>query len=348
MNNIPEISIIVPVYKVEQYLPQCIDSILVQTFSEFELLLIDDGSPDKCGEICDDYACKDERIRVFHQQNAGLSCARNFGLINSCGRYVTFVDSDDYVKPFYLEELYRALPADKTVMGVIVGGFDKYLPDGNMHTIHVPEQKITSEKIGLVVTELIDKYVMYACSKLYNNRLIKQHDIDFVPFVSGLEDMLFLLDYLIYSDFMLICDYNNYVYRVGHSADVLSVRINSFDAEYAAFTNYLKRVYIYQQKYALTDDMLKRTWGSLTIFFHKIILAIYKSENNYSRKERLSFLRQTLLFDKEWIRKNFLPQYKADVFGKFLLCYVGIRAFDKWMRFLMNIKFKKMFGGNNI
>ena len=175
MEQRPEISVIVPIYGVEQYLPQCIDSILMQTFYDFELLLIDDGSPDRSGDICDDYARTDQRIRVFHQKNAGLSCARNVGLINSCGRYVTFIDSDDYVKPCYLEELYGALPADKNVKGVIVGGLDKFLPNGNMHTIHVPEQKITSEKMYLILTELIDKYVTYAGSKLYDNCLIKQY-----------------------------------------------------------------------------------------------------------------------------------------------------------------------------
>lgn len=344
MEQRPEISVIVPIYGVEQYLPQCIDSILMQTFYDFELLLIDDGSPDRSGDICDDYARTDQRIRVFHQKNAGLSCARNVGLINSCGRYVTFIDSDDYVKPCYLEELYGALPADKNVKGVIVGGLDKFLPNGNMHTIHVPEQKITSEKMYLILTELIDKYVTYAGSKLYDNCLIKQYKVSFVPFVSGLEDLLFMLDYLIYSDFILICDYNNYIYRVGHSADALSVRINSFHAEYAAFSNFLKRVYAYQHKYALTDDMLRKTWSSLTIFFHKIILAIYKLENNYSRTERLHFLHLVLLSEKEWVRKYFSPQYKADVFGKFLFCHVGIWAFDMWMRFLLNIKFRKMFG----
>ncbi|WP_373800110.1 glycosyltransferase, partial [Bacteroides heparinolyticus] len=95
MSDTPQISVIVPVYKVEKYLSQCIESILVQTFTDFELLLIDDGSPDCCGEMCEEYARKDKRIRVFHQENAGLSCARNTGLVNAYGRYVTFVDSDD-------------------------------------------------------------------------------------------------------------------------------------------------------------------------------------------------------------------------------------------------------------
>ena len=105
------ISVIVPVYKVEPYLRCCIDSILAQTFTDFELILIDDGSPDNCGAICDEYAAKDDRIVVIHQENAGVSAARNAGLdwvfTNSDSAWVTFVDSDDAIVPVYLEHLYK-------------------------------------------------------------------------------------------------------------------------------------------------------------------------------------------------------------------------------------------------
>ncbi len=97
MNN-PKISVIVPVYNAEKYLHKCIDSILAQTFTNFELLLIDDGSKDSSGSICDEYANKDTRIRVFHKPNGGVSSARNMGLNNTRARYVTFVDSDDWVQ----------------------------------------------------------------------------------------------------------------------------------------------------------------------------------------------------------------------------------------------------------
>ena len=91
----PKISVIVPVYKVEKYINQCIDSILAQTFSDFELILVDDGSPDKCGEICDEYANKDPRIHVIHQENAGQGKARNVGMDQAVGKYIIFLDSDD-------------------------------------------------------------------------------------------------------------------------------------------------------------------------------------------------------------------------------------------------------------
>ena len=99
----PQISVIVPVYKVEKYIHRCVDSILGQTFRAFELILVDDGSPDNCGAICDEYATKDSRVVVIHQENGGLSAARNAGLDIATGKYIYFVDSDDAVKPTLLE-----------------------------------------------------------------------------------------------------------------------------------------------------------------------------------------------------------------------------------------------------
>lgn len=102
----PKISIIVPVYKAEPYLRKCIDSILNQTFKDFELILVDDGSPDRCGEICDEYALKDSRIKIIHKENSGRSSARNVGLDIAQGEYIGFVDSDDWIEPDMYEVLY--------------------------------------------------------------------------------------------------------------------------------------------------------------------------------------------------------------------------------------------------
>ena len=103
----PKISIIVPVYNVEEYLPRCIDSILAQTFTDFELILVDDGSPDNCPQICDDYAQKDNRIKVIHKENGGLSSARNAGIELAISDFVGFVDSDDWIDPNMYSVLYN-------------------------------------------------------------------------------------------------------------------------------------------------------------------------------------------------------------------------------------------------
>lgn len=101
------ISVIVPVYRVEKFLPQCIESVLNQTFTDFELILVDDGSPDRCPAICDEAAERDARVRVIHQANAGLSAARNAGIEIAHGEWLGFVDSDDYIAPQFYEKLYQ-------------------------------------------------------------------------------------------------------------------------------------------------------------------------------------------------------------------------------------------------
>ena len=101
VRNRPEISVIVPVYRVEKYLNDCIDSILAQTFTDFELILVDDGSPDSCPALCDAAAERDNRVRVIHKQNGGVSTARNAGLDAAQGNWIGFVDSDDMIDPTF-------------------------------------------------------------------------------------------------------------------------------------------------------------------------------------------------------------------------------------------------------
>ena len=108
----PRLSVIVPVYKVEKYIHKCVDSILNQTFTDFELILVDDGSPDNCGRICDEYAEKDSRVRVIHKKNGGVSDARNVGVVESKGDYISFVDPDDWIETNALEQIWNKAEAN--------------------------------------------------------------------------------------------------------------------------------------------------------------------------------------------------------------------------------------------
>ncbi|WP_290139626.1 glycosyltransferase family 2 protein [uncultured Dubosiella sp.] len=121
------ISIIVPVYNCEKYLPETIKSIITQTYSNFEIILIDDGSTDSSGKICDEFALRDSRICVFHKENGGVSDSRNFGVANSKGKYITFVDSDDVIVKDYCENLIKAL--NKENVDIVIGNFMKFSGD---------------------------------------------------------------------------------------------------------------------------------------------------------------------------------------------------------------------------
>ena len=109
MNDSELISLIIPVHNVEKYLYECIESVICQTYTNLEIILIDDGSKDKSGEICEEYGKKDNRIIVIHQENGGVSSARNIGLEVAKGKYISFVDSDDYIEKTFIEELYKKI-----------------------------------------------------------------------------------------------------------------------------------------------------------------------------------------------------------------------------------------------
>lgn len=171
----PKISVIVPIYKAEKYLRRCVDSILSQTFTDFEVLLIDDGSPDKSGVICDEYASKDSRVRVFHKDNGGVSSARNLGLDNAQGEYTIHVDPDDWVEPNMLEDLYaKAKEEDADI--VICDYYINY--EKNKKEIYVKQQpsKLDSDT---VLKELFKHLHGSCCNKLIRLACYKIHNIRF-------------------------------------------------------------------------------------------------------------------------------------------------------------------------
>lgn len=170
----PEISVIVPVYKVEDYLRRCVDSILNQTYRDFELILVDDGSPDDCGAICDEYAAGDSRVVALHRENGGLSAARNTGLdwafAHSDSRWLTFIDSDDWVHPQYLERLHQAATTySLELVACKYQNVEEFIPEyprmeGEVH----PE---------LCTMEQFDQLGEAACIKIYAKELF--HDVRF-------------------------------------------------------------------------------------------------------------------------------------------------------------------------
>ena len=143
--NKPLISVIVPIYKVERFLSACVNSIINQTYSNLEIILVDDGSPDKCPEMCDGYVKLDNRINVIHQENGGLSAARNAGIDFSHGDFLTFIDSDDFVVNNYIELLYDELL--KFNADISIAAFCKFAKDDEVEVSYnkFPFAEITKE-----------------------------------------------------------------------------------------------------------------------------------------------------------------------------------------------------------
>lgn len=193
----PLVSVIIPVYNTEKYLNQCINSVLAQTLSDIEVLLIDDGSTDGSGKICDDYARKDKRIHIIHTSNQGVSHARNRGLDQAKGEYISFIDSDDWIDPDMIATLYRLIQthhADLSTCGYII-------EDENGSVIYNIKEKAiyTLNKWDAIYSLFHDKYYKYKgnlCDKLYNKSIIERQQLKFNEKIYYNEDRLFIFQYM--------------------------------------------------------------------------------------------------------------------------------------------------------
>lgn len=204
----PEISVIVPVYNTEQFLSRCIESILKQSFTDFELLLVDDGSTDGSGAVCDAYAEKDERIRVFHKENGGVSSARNVGLRNIKGQFVVFVDADDWVKEQYLEHL-MCDGSDLVVAGIQeFGGSDALRVSKEQKKVSICELKKSWSYSADYFSYIFPVAKRFVSSVIFENGLLFNECLFFS------EDFCFVLDYLGCVNTAVEIPFADYQYRM--------------------------------------------------------------------------------------------------------------------------------------
>ena len=286
----PEISVIMPVYNSENYLKESIESILKQSFSDFELILVDDGSTDSSGEICDYYDQRDRRIKVIHQKNGGISNARNTGIIQATGKYIIFADNDDEFNNNLLEDNYFI--AKNRDVDIVKFGI-KYLNKEINNTYEVNIRNIDS--IELSKENIWEKYLflknnnifVYVWDAIFKAELIKDNNIKFNEnFILGGEDINFNLSILPYVEKMYINKKKYYTHykRASHSTSVKfnKKKLNSFilnaQKEFKLLNKY---VVDSKKKYIWTEIMSIHIW--------QILIALTKIKE-MRKKEKIHFL----------------------------------------------------------
>ena len=170
--ELEKISVIVPVYKVEKYLKRCVESIVQQTYQNIEIILVDDGSPDRCPEMCDEYARRDARIKVIHKSNGGLSDARNAGLNIASGDYISFVDSDDWIEEDFIEILYKNMKKENADISII--GYTLIWESGRKKRFTSDDEYYVFDKED-AVRELLkqQKFQCMVCQKMYRKSIFR-------------------------------------------------------------------------------------------------------------------------------------------------------------------------------
>lgn len=211
----PKVSIIIPVYNAEKYLSRCLNSVLKQTYSNIEIILVDDGSEDKSSYLCDRYAMLDSRIKVYHKSNEGVSIARNYGIENCNGEYIVFVDSDDYLISECIETLVKLVRNEEEP---VLGCVDYYEnQNGKLSTYSCEDGKIDSLGYdeGLIKIFNPSSYRGYLWNKIFRLSEIRKYEIRFLPGVKIWEDTLFLMEYIINSSAKILYKHTPlYVYSI--------------------------------------------------------------------------------------------------------------------------------------
>lgn len=235
------ISIIVPIYNVSKYLDRCMESLLKQTYTNIEIIMVDDGSPDDCGNKCDCYAKKDCRVKVIHKKNAGLGMARNSGIDISSGKYISFVDSDDYVDTKMIERLYNRLNKENAdtcfcrYYNVAANG-KKMLAKEVYHKSKYKNDDVKEVLLGMIGSPPMQQgdveIGMSVWKGLYSLDIINTHNIRFPSereYIS--EDIIFHIEYLKYSKNITIEETSNYYYCDNGSSLTKSYNANRFVME---------------------------------------------------------------------------------------------------------------------
>ena len=290
------ISIIVPVYKVEPYLRQCVESILAQTYRDIEVLLIDDGSPDRCGEICDEYGRQDARVRVFHTENRGLSTARNLGLREAKGEYIGFVDSDDWIEPDMYEVLLRRM--QETGADISVCGWFSEFENTSIES-HLSDE-LFDNQLGLL------KLIKGKFRQAFWNKLFKSATLVGVRFPEGhvFEDAATIYKPFLASPIVASTHKALYHYRLRngsicftHTADNLIDYWNAYQDRYEVLAGKT----IFKNSQQAMNQLLEMTVKSVAVVWRWIY--------ELPREERKEHMRQwkamSLFVRQNWTKNGF-------------------------------------------
>lgn len=315
----PLISVIVPVYKVELYLRQCVDSILIQTFSDIEVILVDDGSPDSCPQICDEYEKKDFRVKVIHKSNGGLSDARNVGLDYAIGEYVIFVDSDDFwYDKNCLKLLVEEIESTPNIDFICFNSLSLLKGKIKKDWIHYNDIIVHSLSKNEIIISLIKNGTlpMAAWSKVIRRSFLIENEIKFIKGIIG-EDISWFLKILYTANSIRFVNLYMYVYRKGVSNSIT----NSFSEKaYNDLFSTLEREVSYIHK-CIDATELKSALLSFMAYEFCILLALLKKiprcKRGLKRKDLLKY---------EWLL-NYTLNYKVK-YCRYIRKFLGISGLE--------------------
>ncbi len=327
------LSVIVPVYNAEKWLNRCIDSILEQSYKNFELILVNDGSKDASGEICDDYAKKDQRITVIHKANAGVSEARNTGIEIAQGDYIIFIDSDDAIVDGYFASAVAGM--ETGVDWFICGAKEILFSGGNIVSessfqLDLPQRTTILDLYSAVDNGIASAFVNCPCFRAYKTDIIKENALSFDPSLSLGEDIYFNLSYAKFAKEIFI-DKNEYYLYYRENTTSLTKRF--FE------TKYEDSIKIYDEwrrtitELGASEDTLKRFENLyLRVMFSNIVHVYTHTKDRVKRKEMIK-----KVINNEWVRKS--KTYGDGTFVVRMTTFFIVKKISFMVSILFSLKF---------
>lgn len=293
----PKVSVIIPVYNAEAYIERCIDSVLKQTCTDFQVILVNDGSKDASEAVIKQLIQQDARFRLINKENAGVSAARNTGLEHADGEWITFLDSDDWLAENYLQNLLQAAAAD-TETDLVVSGFRRVSGDGKvLYTQQLRDGLLEAKDANGLFNEHQLQDFGYSCSKLCRNALLKTNQVKFRSDISLYEDTLFTLSYLPYCRKVRFTSDVDYLYLDNQQS--ITARKRDFMFSYRPFRALVDHTH---QHFGAGIAALDHRWA---IYMNDAIISNYLA--GYTRKQRLDHLKRFTSADWGLYRKRFKP-----------------------------------------
>lgn len=318
----PKISVIVPVYNTEKYLRCCIDSILSQTYPNFELILVDDGSTDKSGTICDDYEDSDKRVRVAHIGNKGVSAARNNGIKMAKGAYLMFVDSDDHISPDMLEHMLERVVSENC--DIAVCGFTYTYMDERKNKDMCVKTEFVGDSRSFIKTAFWETYFALdlhgPCNKLIQTNILRDHNILFDENLTICEDGLFSFSVLQHCKKIVVMPQCLYFYRQG-DADTEMKRFHK-NALSANFT-FFKTILIYLKENSADANLIRLVASDFFGRTYSFIYMIY-SRSHFSKKEQYTLLLRELYTPDAYFL--YRQKMKLPVFQRVIKIFISART----------------------
>ena len=323
------ISVIVPVYNAEKYLGRCIDSVLNQTFKEFELILVDDGSKDSSGNICEKYAERDQRIKVIHQENQGQAAARNRGVFNAIGEWIMFVDADDMIHRQMLEYLYRAVDSIKVKLAVckVIEGEKCPIDFGSNQEYKCIEVRVDETRLLQFCTEdhndATDNYVYWiACGKLIHRSLLEQF-----PFKKGriYEDNAVVFKWLYGAGSIAACNNLMYFYYVNNSG---TTKGNQNICKWDWIWAWKEQVKFYKKiKYSKMVDAAEKR-------FIRVAMREYENMKKYPKNKKMEGKLRRIIVKFLFLERNHIKFSREEMLD------IVTRLYPSQIQFLWSIKKK--------